>query len=726
MSELKEISRTNINTMRFLVEAALKVSRVKVIVNGIDEVPDKSVVFVSNHFTRVETILLPYIIYTRLGIIPRSLTASSVFNALPKDFMESVGSISVDHPNRDNLAVKSLVSGESWIIFPEGRMVKDKDVVDDKRFIIHDGEKTLLRPPHTGAAALALKAQMAVRVMNDFLDEYGLAAIFDLERLRELEVNIVPVNITYYPLRATETMLSRQMERLIRFFEKGKVSSRVEEELRVETSLFSPGVEITVNFGKPKKVSKYAAWLNLRDVYPVSGGKHAKVFRGAIFAMMEDFMTEIYKLTTVNPDHLAARILYDMAEGGVFEDSLENIRRKVYLASLAVRDLPHIFRQKTIDDNPEFLVITGGGSIDNFFEMGMAEGLLDIDDGRFIINEKNFKWPQKFNSVRLLNTIQVINNELEPLSKVTDIVDRTIKIKGKKLIDRTVKSLVTGEEERYLRDYTQFYVKGESKGRKFGMPNFHYGSKELGVLLIHGYMASPEEMRPLMEYLEKAGLTVYSVRLLGHGTSPYDLLTRRWEDWFHSVKVGYTVLSTIVDKVFVCGFSLGGALAWHLTAQAPPKLSGIISISAAMKLVNRASMLAPTVNFVDRMMKFVGFEKIRMDFVKNNPENPHINYFKNPIHGLDQLLELVKIVKDELKKITVPALILQGGNDPTVDPESAEEYYNSISSDIKGLVVVDSPYHGIVYRGDDKIFGRIVDFVHNTEEATKDIPKLED
>jgi len=718
MSGFKEISKVKINTMRFLVEAFLRVSRVKVIVNGIERVPLKSSIFVSNHFTRLETMILPYVIYTRLGITPRSLTANYVFDAFPKDFMESVGSVPLNFPDRDELVAGSLIKGESWIIFPEGRMVKDREVMDGKRFAIHDGDMNVVRPPHTGAAALGLKAQMAVKMMNEFVSKHRLTRVFGFEKLPELEIFFIPVNITYYPLRVVQTTISRQVERFIRYMEKGKYSDRFEEELKVESSLFSPGVEVAINFGQPKRISEYSAWLDAETVYPTEGGKHAKMFRRVITAIMNDYMAEIYKLTTINPDHLIARLLSTMVKRQKTEESWEDIRKRIYITALKLRDMPHVFLHPIIEQAPESLMVTGDNPLDSFISMCEVEGLATTNDGKLVIDEKNFKWPQKFDSIRILNTAQVITNELGPLLEVNKLVDSTLKINRKKLDETVVSSLIKGEEEHFSKDYARFYVKGESKAMNLGAPRYSLGRKDIGVLLVHGYMASPEEMRPLMEYLVKHDLTVYSTRLRGHGTSPYDLLTRSWEDWFYSVRVGYTILSNIVDNIFICGFSAGGALSWHLVAQRLPKLRGIISISAAMKLVNRASVIAPYIDLLDRAMKYFGIKRTGVQFVGNDPENPHINYFKNPVHGVDQLLDLIGVVQEELKKVKIPAFIIQGGKDPTVDPESARDYFDEISSKMKRLMIVDSPYHGIVYRGGDDIFSEILNFVLDPEKAT--------
>jgi esterase/lipase/1-acyl-sn-glycerol-3-phosphate acyltransferase len=754
MKELKEINRANISRIKLLFDGLLKVTNVKIVINGIERVPKKSVIFLSNHFTRIETLILPYIIYSRLGIFPRSLAATVVFNALPNDFMESVGAVPVDFPDRDDLIAKSLLAGESWVIFPEGRMVKNKRVIDDGRFVIHEGDVLRERSPHTGAGMVALKTQMAARIMGGFAKKHTLTRVFGFDYLDEFDVNIVPLNITYYPMRVMETGLYKKLWRLITFLEKGDLSPRFEEELKVESSILSTGVEMTINFGHPRKISEYSTWLKDSDVFPtiseiskekktkkekVKEGKAKKsktkngessVFSNVINGMMNDYMYDIYHLTTVNSDHIIARLLKTMVKRNRFEDDLENISMRAYLSAMEIRDSINVSFNDQIRHKPESIVVEGEETTDSFIEMAKREDLIEIvkksngvDEGNgdinLVIKEKQFKWPQKFHKIRLLNTVEVIHNEINPLKEITGVIDETLKLSGKKLKEETARALIAGEEERFATDYSMFFTEGQSKDIKFGMPKINIGSDDVGVLLIHGYMASPEEMRPLNEYLVNEGFTVYSVRLMGHGTSPVDLKGRNWEDWFYSARVGYTILSKLVKKIYICGFSMGGALSWHLAACDYPKIKGIISISAAMKLVSRASIMAPALDIMDNVLKYIGLKRSPVQFVRNNPENPHINYFKNPIHGVDQLLELIKVVKGELIKVKVPALIIQGGNDPTVDPESAVEYFNAISSETKGLIWVDSPYHGIVYRGGDNKFKRIVEFIEDPKKGVE-------
>ncbi|MBN2223426.1 MAG: alpha/beta fold hydrolase [Deltaproteobacteria bacterium] len=715
MADLKSISRFRVNALRYVIDGILRLARVDLVVNGLELVPDQSVIYIANHFTRTETLLVPYAIYRDKRQTPRILTSQYVFDAVGKRLLEGIGSVPVSHPDLDDIAAKSLISGESWVIFPEGTL--GRDVIGAPPA---DTDQPTVEIPQTEASIIGLKAQMAAKIMNDFIREYHLTKVFGLDSLSSLEVTIVPVNITYWPVRYSNTFLTRRIKKLLSKLEKGGQSHRYEEKLTLESSILSKGARITVNFGTPKKISHYSVWLAEKEAYPIQKNISNPFFSGAVEAMTSDYMTEIYRLVTINPDHLIARLLSTMVEKNVLIETWEDVKRRTYLAALGIRGIPNLSFHEIIRERPESLVAVGEPHLDNFFEMGKAEGFMAMKDGRLSLKKRELKWHDYYKGARVLNTIEVITNEIKPLTDVTRAIEETLFLDSPALAEAATRGLVAGEQERYVMDWARFYVKGESKEKRFGMPKLHIGSQKVGVLLVHGYMASPEEMRPLYEYLTAQGLTVYNVRLAGHGTSPYDLTTRSWEEWFYTARIGYTVLTTLVDKIFICGFSMGGALSWHLAAANPPKLAGIVSISAAMILRSRASFLAPFIDFVDYTMKLFGMGKTPVEFIPNHPENPHINYFKNPVHGVDQLLELVSVVRKELPRIMTPALIIQGGKDPTVDPESAEEYYDTIASKTKGLVWVDSPYHGIIYRGSDVIFDRIYRFI--TDPAQGVVP----
>ena len=50
--------------------------------------------------------------------------------------------------------------------------------------------------------------------------------------------------------------------------------------------------------------------------------------------------------------------------------------------------------------------------------------------------------------------------------------------------------------------------------------SFHFLGGETGILLIHGFTASPIDLKPIGEIFHNWGYTVNAPLLTGHGTTP--------------------------------------------------------------------------------------------------------------------------------------------------------------------------------------------------------------
>jgi len=111
------------------------------------------------------------------------------------------------------------------------------------------------------------------------------------------------------------------------------------------------------------------------------------------------------------------------------------------------------------------------------------------------------------------------------------------------------KRLVQQESLLFERDYKRHFLTGETKPRHIGEPYLlHHEGTDCGVLLIHGLMAAPEEVREWADFLYSRGYTVYAPRLAGHGTSAADLAQRNYHDWLNSVDCGHAILRKCCKK----------------------------------------------------------------------------------------------------------------------------------------------------------------------------------
>jgi carboxylesterase len=228
----------------------------------------------------------------------------------------------------------------------------------------------------------------------------------------------------------------------------------------------------------------------------------------------------------------------------------------------------------------------------------------------------------------------------------------------------------------------------------------------IGVLLIHGYSGSPDEMRGMGASLADAGHTVHSPLLAGHGGTPADLFEVRWEDWLASASSGLRLLRECCRTVFICGFSLGGLLALHLAAREP--LAGLIVLAPALHL--RGGSLLPATRLLRHVLPwyyplaYANFANpaVRAAVLERAPDadldDPavveHIRReAKVPIGSLYELARLQSQAHGDLTRVRVPTLVMQGRNDQTVDPRSAIKVAASIRSHERRLVWFERSGH---------------------------------
>ncbi|MDP2855267.1 MAG: alpha/beta fold hydrolase [Smithellaceae bacterium] len=232
------------------------------------------------------------------------------------------------------------------------------------------------------------------------------------------------------------------------------------------------------------------------------------------------------------------------------------------------------------------------------------------------------------------------------------------------------------------------------------MPFFLYAPQsDVGVLLIHGLMAAPEEVREWANFLYAKGLTVYAPRLSGHGTSSKDLSVRIYHDWLASVDRGHAILKTCCKKILVAGFSTGAGLALQSAILKPHDFEAVIAVSAPLKFKSFSSRFAELLNGFNHFCDFTGMDNLAKKFIKNDADNPHINYLLCPISSFVQVKKLMKNVRQSLSEIDIPVLVIQAKNDPKVAPESGPMIFQHLGSDKKHFVWVDYHMHGIIRGG---------------------------
>jgi esterase/lipase/1-acyl-sn-glycerol-3-phosphate acyltransferase len=694
-------------------------SKVNVNIHGRENIPDGSLIFVVNHFTRIETFLLPYHIYHLTHRPVWSLANPDMFSGAFGQLLEAVGAVSTKAPHRDRVIVKSLLTGEAnWIIFPEGCMVKDKLFVEHARYAVSCAGGR--RPPHTGAATLSLRTEFYRQRLRRLATELPAEAqrlqqlfgIDDLTPVLSGKTSIVPVNITYYPLRAKENALSR----LADIFLGQKLAEKYHEELLTEGAMVLEGVDIDIRFGRPIESGEC---LNCGPIeQDIFSQKRIdfddrlpsrQAMRHEAFRLMQRYMAAIYEHTTVNHDHLFASLLRGLPFRRFSEDDFR--RRAFLLASSAA--LSGLYRHQSLETG-QVAILTDDRhhKIRDFFSLALETGVVRRNGDDFIKDPAKFSSSFDLNRARIDNPIGVIANEVLPLKVLQREVLLTSWMPSPIVGTLVYKRLLRRADEEFEADYSTFFRTGESKSRDIGRPYLIKGrSRKVGVVLVHGFLAAPREVSELADYLEKQGLWVAAVRLKGHGTSPDDLALRTGDDWRESVDKAYAALNMICKRVILVGFSFGGGLALDCAAR-NRNAAGVVAVCPPLRLQDFSSRVAPSLDIWNRLMTAVHYQKGKREFVEIKPEHPDINYHRLPVAGLVALEQFMSELEAQLPNITTPALIIQSQGDPIVDPEGTRLLFELLGSAQKEYRLFDFARHGILLgEGAGKVHTAIGEFI---------------
>lgn len=692
-------------------------------------------IFLFNHFARFETFIPQYLIFMESGDYCRSIAASEFFvEGDPfSNYLIRVGAVPDDLPDLLPFLAREILRGRKVVVFPEGGMVKDKRVLDTKgAYSVYSRSAEVRRKQHTGAAVLGLALQSFKRAVqraheagqtrriDAWAESLGLESGAGLLAAARRPTHIVPANITFYPIRVSDNLLRQGAEILNR-----GLSRRLSEELLIEGNILLRDTDMDIRLCKPVRVTDHWRWVDKRLVERVTPGLAslgdafalstdagrwdrrllARRLRRNAMRLRDDYMHRMYMGVTVNLSHLASGIVLRLVDQDVASIESDRFRRMLYLAVKRVQSESDIYLHRSLRNPQAYRGLVGGecAGLDQFLDMASKMGLLDSGDHEYRFLPK-LRAEHEFDAIRLENLVEVYANEAAPLRGVAQAVTEALDASGHMAPEalamlRFDDSLISFEWDRQQFSKPRHeQVNRQETATESGEPYLLMPERprSLGVVLVHGFLASPAELRELGEQLYARGYPVLGVRLKGHGTSPWDLRERSWQDWLGSVRRGYEIMAALAPRVALVGFSTGGALALILAAERPSALAGVVAACVPMRFQDRGMRFVPLVHGANRLVRWMSsFEGIK-PFQTNASEHPHINYRHMPVRGLYELTLLVDALKKRLARVGCPVTLLQGSEDPVVVPDSVESIVQGLGEERVRLKMIDAARHGII------------------------------
>ena len=188
------------------------------------------------------------------------------------------------------------------------------------------------------------------------------------------------------------------------------------------------------------------------------------------------------------------------------------------------------------------------------------------------------------------------------------------------------------------------------------------------ILFIHGFSASPEELRPLPDLVaQELRANIYFTRLTGHGQTGDALANATFAAWQADVAEAVAVARTIGDEIVLMGCSTGCTLATVAMVNGlQPKAAVFISPNFGLRSVAAQGLL--DMPGVRHWGHYVAGKARKFAAINEG----HAAYWTNsyPTQALYPMADAVRAVwKSDLSKIKTPTLFAINNADQVVHPK---------------------------------------------------------
>ena len=240
-----------------------------------------------------------------------------------------------------------------------------------------------------------------------------------------------------------------------------------------------------------------------------------------------------------------------------------------------------------------------------------------------------------------------------------------------------------------------------------GAGAYSFEGNDVGCLLVHGFTGTPQNVRPLADYLARRGFAVSAPRLPGHGTTVADLDATGPEEWLAAAEEALADLQERSSTVFIAGISMGGTITLEL-ARRHPDLAGIIVMAAPVQPLD---VLEPLIADPDRPVT-VPAPWATVGVLTEDIGVGGICYLEMPLGALERGIGLVTQVREGLADISVPTLLIYGDADLVVDKANGPFILEGIKTTDKRLLALADSSHEVTLDVDrERVMVEVYDFI---------------
>jgi carboxylesterase len=197
-----------------------------------------------------------------------------------------------------------------------------------------------------------------------------------------------------------------------------------------------------------------------------------------------------------------------------------------------------------------------------------------------------------------------------------------------------------------------------------GDAEFFAAGRAPALVAFHGFGGTAAEIRPVLDAVAKASFAVDAALLPGHGERVEALPDLTYVDWLDGARERTRALAREKGRVVVLGFSLGSLLALEIAAEGLDGVAGVIAMGNALTLAAHSSVPLGIADRLGLRMPDAYLTKPRSgDLVDPAAMGDLLSYDRHPLRSSLEVYRAGRRVKQVLRKIACPALVLHGRQD---------------------------------------------------------------
>lgn len=245
------------------------------------------------------------------------------------------------------------------------------------------------------------------------------------------------------------------------------------------------------------------------------------------------------------------------------------------------------------------------------------------------------------------------------------------------------------------------------------------------VLIVHGLGEHCERYNHVADALNSAGYAVASLDLPGHGQSEGTRgYVQSFSDYQDAVLNLYKQMTEAYPNlpIFLFGHSMGGLIATRLLIdQQDLFAAAMLSGPAIQSPQEPPAFQVAIIKMISALFPKLGMMTLDASGISRDPQvvadymqDPLVNKGKLSARLLKELFANMQFCKEHAEKISLPILILHGGQDAMTAPAGSELLFNKVSSKDKELKIYDDLLHEILNEPEgDEVAAKMIAWLDN-------------